>query len=257
MERPAVLCGNPPAVLRKFEATFDAYWSERSFETYDPPDTDGQRLDEALAQAGAPFDRRGGSNVITLSGGLEVRPYPHQRDMLERLEVERAVHERHRNLLVAATGTGKTVMAALDYKHLRQKHGRDLRLLFVAHRKEILEQSLRVYQNVLVDANFGEPCHSGDVPADWTHVFASAQSLKSQTLDRLAPDHFDVIVIDEFHHGTSDTYRRIVKHFAPPWNFSDSPPLPNGWTARAFRMSTSMAGSQLKCGSGKLLRTNC
>ncbi|WP_405763623.1 DUF3427 domain-containing protein [Streptomyces sp. NBC_01420] len=201
-----------PAVLRKFEATFDAYWSERSFETYDP-DTDGTRLDEALAQAGSPSDRRG-SNVITLSG-LEVRPYPHQRDMLERLEVERTVHDRHRNLLVAATGTGKTVMAALDYKHLRQKHGRDLRLLFVAHRKEILEQSLRVYQNVLVDANFGEPCHSGEVPENWAYVFASAQSLKAHTLDRLAPDHFDVIVIDEFHHGTSDTYRRIVKHFAP------------------------------------------
>lgn len=201
-----------PSVLRKFEATFDAYWSERSFEPYDP-DSDAQRLDEALSQAGAPASRQGG-NVITLSG-LEVRPYPHQRDMLERLEVERTVHERNRNLLVAATGTGKTVMAALDYKHLRQKHGRDLRLLFVAHRKEILEQSLRVYQNVLVDANFGEPFYGSEVPDDWTHVFASVQSLNARALDRLAPDHFDVIVIDEFHHGTSPIYRRIVDHFAP------------------------------------------
>ncbi|MGW2279469.1 DUF3427 domain-containing protein [Streptomyces sp. NPDC001770] len=200
-----------PAVLRKFEATFDAYWSERSFETYNP-DEDAQRLDEALSHASGSTEPA--RNTISLSG-LEVRAYPHQRDMLERLEVERTVHDRHRNLLVAATGTGKTVMAALDYKRLRQQLGRDPRLLFVAHRKEILEQSLRVYQNVLVDANFGELCYSGEIPEDWTHVFASVQSLTSQRLDQLDPAHFDVIVIDEFHHGTSPTYRRILDHFTP------------------------------------------
>lgn len=201
-----------PDVLRKFEATFDSYWSDSAFELYDP-DHDSVRLDEALQQAG-----RGTSNVagrhITLSG-LEVRPYPHQRDMLERLEVEREVRDRHRNLLVAATGTGKTVMAALDYKHLRKKLGSDLRLLFVAHRQEILRQSLRTYQDVLVDANFGEEMHSSIVPEEWRHVFASVQSLNARALERFAPDHFDVIVIDEFHHGVSPTYRKIIDHFTP------------------------------------------
>ncbi|MGW3759297.1 DUF3427 domain-containing protein [Streptomyces sp. NPDC005131] len=200
-----------PSVLRKFEATFDAYWSERSFESYDP-DSDSQRLDEALSHAGG--SNRDSGTTITLSG-LEVRPYPHQRDMLERLQVERTVHGRNRNLLVAATGTGKTVMAALDFKRLRQTLGRDPRLLFVAHRKEILEQSLRVYQNVLIDANFGELFVGGEIPDTWAHVFASVQSLNSRVLDRFAPDHFDVIVIDEFHHGTSPTYRRILDHFEP------------------------------------------
>jgi superfamily II DNA or RNA helicase/HKD family nuclease len=202
-----------PDVLRKFEATFEAYWSDPSFEAYDP-EADGSRLQEALAVAGGVSSIPAANRPITLSG-LEVRPYPHQRDMLERLDVEREVHDRHHNLLVAATGTGKTVMAALDYKHLRQKHGRDLRLLFVAHRKEILQQSLRTYQDVLVDANFGEPLHSGEIPERWTHVFASVQSLNARTLDRLAADHFDVIVIDEFHHGTSLTYRKIIDHFRP------------------------------------------
>ncbi|MFF4333910.1 DUF3427 domain-containing protein [[Kitasatospora] papulosa] len=199
-----------PPVLCKFEATFDAYWSEQSFEAYDP-DTDAQRLDEALSHAGSPQRDR---TTITLSG-LEVRPYPHQRDMLERLEVERSVHGRHRNLLVAATGTGKTVMAALDFKRLRQTLGREPRLLFVAHRKEILEQSLRVYQNVLIDANFGELFYAGEIPDHWTHVFASVQSLNARVLERFTPDHFDVIVIDEFHHSTSLTYRRLLDHFAP------------------------------------------
>ncbi|MBT1103428.1 MULTISPECIES: DUF3427 domain-containing protein [Streptomyces] len=200
-----------PSVIRKFEATFDAYWSEPAFEPYDP-DADAQRLDDALSHAGS--STRPSDRSITLSG-LEVRPYPHQRDMLERLQVERTVHDRHQNLLVAATGTGKTVMAALDYKRLRQTLGRDPRLLFVAHRKEILEQSLRVYQNVLVDANFGELLFANENPDRWTHVFASVQSLTSQALNRFAPDHFDVIVIDEFHHGTSPTYRKILDHFTP------------------------------------------
>ncbi|OQD55512.1 helicase [Streptomyces phaeoluteigriseus] len=199
-----------PDVLRKFEATFESYWSDPTFEMYDP-DTDGSRLQEALAVAGgAPSADR----PITLSG-FEVRPYPYQRDMLERLDVEREVHDRHRNLLVAATGTGKTVMAALDYKRLRQRHGRDLSLLFVAHRKEILQQSLRTYQEILLDANFGESLFSGEIPERWTHVFASVQSLNARALDRLDPDHFDVIVIDEFHHGTSPTYRKIIDHFQP------------------------------------------
>ncbi|MET8163075.1 DUF3427 domain-containing protein [Streptomyces sp. NPDC005329] len=203
-----------PDVLRKFEATFEAYWSDPSFESYDPQ-ADGGRLQEALAIAGGTSSTVVADRGITLSG-LEVRPYPHQRDMLERLEVEREVHSRHRNLLVAATGTGKTVMAALDYKQLRKKHGgRDLRLLFVAHRKEILQQSLRTYQDVLVDPNFGESFHSGELPERWNHVFASVQSLNARALDRLPPDHFDVIVIDEFHHGTSPTYRKILDHFEP------------------------------------------
>ncbi|MBT2384244.1 DUF3427 domain-containing protein [Streptomyces sp. ISL-11] len=201
-----------PAVLRKFEATFDSYWSEAAFESYDP-EKDGERLEEALRQAGG--RQRGDVTTVSLSG-LEVRPYPHQKDMLERLQIERDVHDRHQNLLVAATGTGKTVMAALDYRALRTKlQNRKLKLLFVAHRKEILKQSLVTYQHVLNNANFGELWVGGEVPDDWTHVFASVQSLNAQALERFAPDHFDVIVIDEFHHGVSPTYRRILDHFKP------------------------------------------
>ncbi|RKN60729.1 DUF3427 domain-containing protein [Streptomyces klenkii] len=201
-----------PAVLKKFEATFDSYWSDAAFEPYDP-ETDGERLEGALRQAGG--RQRGEAATISLSG-LEVRPYPHQRDMLEQLQIERDVHDRHQNLLVAATGTGKTVMAALDYRTLRRKlQNRQLKLLFVAHRKEILKQSLLTYQHVLNDANFGELWVGGEVPEDWSHVFASVQSLTAQALERFAPGHFDVIVIDEFHHGVSPTYRRVLDHFKP------------------------------------------
>jgi superfamily II DNA or RNA helicase/HKD family nuclease len=201
-----------PRVLDKFEATFDSYWADSAFETYDP-DEDGKRLDDALAQAGGTGSA--GELQISLSG-LEVHPLPHQKDMLERLRVEREIRDRHHNLLVAATGTGKTVMAALDYRNMRDTLGGALpRLLFVAHRKEILKQSLRTYQEVLDNASFGELLHSGKEPRDWTHVFASVQSLNVQRLEQLDPQHFDVIVIDEFHHATANTYRRVIEHFRP------------------------------------------
>ncbi|MET9010647.1 DUF3427 domain-containing protein [Streptomyces olivaceoviridis] len=201
-----------PKVLEKFEATFDAYWADAAFETY-APDRDGERLTEALAHAGG--TGKPGELKISLSG-LEVHPFPHQKDMLERLRVEREIRDRHRNLLVAATGTGKTVMAALDYRNLRPALGGKLpRLLFVAHRKEILKQSLQTYREVLNDASFGELLYNGQEPREWTHVFASVQSLNLRRLEQLAPDHFDIIVIDEFHHATADTYRRVLEHFQP------------------------------------------
>ncbi|MFB8773025.1 DUF3427 domain-containing protein [Streptomyces broussonetiae] len=201
-----------PAVLNKFEATFDAYWNDCAFELYDPA-KDGERLDLALAQANG--SRPSSDLKINLSG-LEVRPFPHQQDMLERLRIEREIHGRSRNLLVAATGTGKTVMAALDYRKLQKTLARAKpALLFVAHRKEILKQSLRTYREVLDDASFGELLHAGEDPREWRHVFASVQSLNVRRLEQLAPDHFDIIVIDEFHHATASTYRRIIDHFKP------------------------------------------
>ncbi|MEU6541784.1 DUF3427 domain-containing protein [Streptomyces sp. NPDC046859] len=202
-----------PAVLSKFEGTFDAYWNDIAFESYDP-DRDAHRLDDALRTAGGPVSGR--DTKISLSG-LAVRPYPHQADMLERLRVAREVHGHHRNLLVAATGTGKTVMAALDYRQLHQQGGgrHYPRLLFVAHRKEILKQSLRMYREVLDDASFGEVLYSGELPRDWKHVFASVQSLTEQRLEQFAPEHFDVVVVDEFHHATATTYRRVLGHFQP------------------------------------------
>ncbi|WUR82515.1 DUF3427 domain-containing protein [Streptomyces phaeochromogenes] len=201
-----------PSLLDKFEATFDAYWNDIAFESYDPDD-DGERLDRALAQAGG----TGSATDLKINlSGLEVRAFPHQRDMLERLTIEREIRSRHRNLLVAATGTGKTVMAALDYRALRKKFGDgNPRLLFVAHRKEILRQSLRTYREVLDDASFGELLHGGEDPRDWNHVFASVQSLNVRRLEQLSPDHFDIIVIDEFHHATATTYRRVIDHFTP------------------------------------------
>jgi superfamily II DNA or RNA helicase/HKD family nuclease len=201
-----------PALMQKFGATFDSYWNDATFELYDP-ERDRDRLDDALAEASG---RTQHSRVTVSISGLEVRPYPYQQEMLEALDVERSVHGRHRNLIVAATGTGKTVIAALDYRGLRAP-GTDDRpsLLFVAHRKEILEQSLRTYREVLADASFGELYVGGARPERWSHVFASVQSLTSYGIPNIPSDAFDVVVIDEFHHAEAATYRRILDHLDP------------------------------------------
>ncbi len=201
-----------PALLEKFHATFDTYWNDPSFQSYDPH-VDRDRLDDALAEAAG---RRSSDRVTVSLAGLEVRPRAHQAAMLEALEAERILHDRHQNLIVAATGTGKTVVAALDYRRLcSPQTGKKPSLLFVAHRKEILEQSLRTYREVLTDAAFGELYVGGARPERWQHVFASVQSLTSYGVHNIPANAFDVVVIDEFHHAEAATYRKLLGHLRP------------------------------------------
>ncbi|NAZ80245.1 DUF3427 domain-containing protein [Kineococcus sp. R8] len=199
-----------PALLAKFDATFASYWASSSFETYVPA-RDGERLDAALADAGG---QRGPGTPVDLSG-LEVTPRPHQQEMLEQLAGERQLHDRHRNLVVAATGTGKTVLAAFDYRQLREQHGRDLTLLFVAHRRELLEQARRTYREVLGDGAFGELLVGGERPRRGTHVFASVQSLSADVVEALDPHRYDVVVLDECHHASASSYQRILGRLQP------------------------------------------
>lgn len=194
-----------PALLHKFRATFESYWADSSSESYQP-ERDAERFDQAVRST-----RQGPSAPFI---GLDVNPYPHQVEILERLATERERHNRHRNLVVAATGTGKTVVAALDYKRIRAD-GTHPSLLFVAHRREILEQSLQTFRAVLKDGTFGEPLYDGQRPQSGQHVFASIQSLSHLNLDELPVAHFKVVIIDEFHHSEAPTYRRLLDHVKP------------------------------------------
>lgn len=200
-----------PALLEKFAATFDTYWNDPSFEPYDP-DRDRDKLDDALAEASG---RSQHSRVTISLAGLDVRPYSYQQEILDALAAERLMHDRHRNLIVAATGTGKTVIAALDYRRLCDAADRRPSLLFVAHRKEILDQSMRTYREVLADASFGESYVAGSRPERWEHVFASVQSLTSYGITNIPPNAYDIVVIDEFHHASAATYRAILDHLQP------------------------------------------
>lgn len=203
-----------PALLDKFSATFETYWNDPSFELYDPDDVAHRdRLDDALNRAAG--RGKATSSDWTISG-LEVRPYAYQQQILDSLQAERELHNRHRNLVVAATGTGKTIVAALDYKRLAVAATKEYpSLLFVAHRKEILEQSRRTYCEVLGDSNFGELYVDGTRPERWRHIFASIQSLNSYGVASLPPSAFDVLVIDEFHHAAAKSYQALLERMQP------------------------------------------
>ncbi len=195
-----------PDILAKFDATFDTYWQSAEYQDYDPA-RDAARFDAAIAPV--PNNEDAGPLLF-----LDVTPWPHQSEMLEKLAVERERHGRHRNLVVAATGTGKTIVSALDFKRLRQQMG-DPTLLFVAHRQEILRQSVSAFRQVLRDGSFGQLYVDGHKPDEWRHVFASVQGLAQQDLQNIDPKAFDVVIVDEFHHATAPTYRRLLEHLQP------------------------------------------
>lgn len=189
-----------PDVIDKFNAVFDSYWASDDFRPFDVAEF------RELTRA-APDGPR-----IYLSP-VELRPEPFQARLLEQIALSRE-QGQHRNLLVAATGTGKTVMAAIDYLRLREQLPR-ARLLFVAHRREILEQSLATFRHALRDAAFGELWVGSQQPSAFEHVFASIQSLTASGLAALATDHFDVVIIDEFHHAAASTYTALLDHLQP------------------------------------------
>ena len=197
-----------PEVIERFEATFEQYWQEPEFEDY-APGRDAKRLDHALSSqrgSGSPED------ITALSLLVDVSPKPHQAVALEALEAER-LRGHHRNLVVAATGTGKTWIAAFDFKRLRDQ-GVGRSLLFVAHRDEILRQSQHVFQLVLREPGFGERLVGGERPHAGRHVFASVQSLANR-VDEIEPDGFDVVIVDEFHHAAAASYERLLSRLKP------------------------------------------
>jgi superfamily II DNA or RNA helicase/HKD family nuclease len=190
---------NPDAVA-KMAAVFTSYWESRDFARYEAGEF--ARRTETIA-----------SPEVTLLSPIELEPRPFQEALLEHIELAR--HQgHHRNLLVAATGTGKTVMAAIDYARLRANLGRS-RLLFVAHREEILDQSRATFRYALRDGAFGETWVGGHRPELFEHVFASIQSLNSADVRRIDPTRFDVLIVDEFHHAAAPSYEALLDHLKP------------------------------------------
>lgn len=193
----------------KINATFETYWNDAEFETYSPQDQ--ARLRHALQS-----ERAGEAADAPVF--FDLRPYGFQQEILDRLEAERQLQDRNRHLVVAATGTGKTMIAAFDYRAWSQSQkvpDARPRLLFVAHREEILKQSLATFRAVLKDQNFGELLGAGQKPAEWQHVFASIQSYNSQEVWAMSRDAFDYVVVDEFHHASAPSYERLMNHVQP------------------------------------------
>lgn len=189
-----------PDVIEKVAAVFESYWNSGDFVPYD-------------AETFAAHTEATGPGPVIVISPIELRPEPFQERLLEQIDLARA-GGHHRNLLVSATGTGKTVMAAIDDARLRERLPRS-RLLFVAHREEILAQSLATFRHCLRDHAFGELWVGGQRPRDFQYVFASIQSLNVSGFGSLDPSHFDVVIVDEFHHAAAPSYRALLGRVQP------------------------------------------
>lgn len=193
--------------------TFESYWNDPEFALYTTADR--ERFAAAITQ------ERQSSTTPEAIFQFDIKPYGYQQEILDRLDVERQVHDQWRNLIVAATGTGKTVIAAFDYQRQktappRQSSLRLPRLLFIAHREEILAQSLACFRSVLKDQNFGDLFVGDHRPSQSDYLFVSIQTWNSRRLHEVfASDHFDYVVVDEFHHAEAASYERLLSHVQP------------------------------------------
>ena len=198
-----------PETITKISATFESYWNSPEFEYYS--EDQKERLARAL-KAEKYFDTND-AEMYT----VDIVPYSYQQEILDRLDAERRVRGQYRNLVVAATGTGKTIISALDYKRFRKQNpGKPCRLLFVAHREEILRQSMYTFRAVLKDANFGELFVGNSKPESIDNLFISIQTFNSKDfVEKTSADYYDYIVVDEFHHAAAPSYKALLAHYTP------------------------------------------
>lgn len=138
-------------------------------------------------------------------------PEPHaiQKEALQALQKSRAAGNKA-GLVVLATGLGKTWLAAFDSAQAEFR-----RVLFVAHREEILSQAMQTFRRIRPQARLGRYTGTEKAP-DSDVLFASIQTLgRARHLELFQRDRFDYVVVDEFHHAAARTYRQLIEHFVP------------------------------------------
>ena len=198
-----------PETIDKIAATFESYWNSTEFEYY----SEDQKERLARALKAEKYHDSNNPELYT----MDITPYSYQQEILDKLNAEREVRGYYRNLVVAATGTGKTVISALDYKRFcKQNPDKPCRLLFVAHREEILAQSIYTFRAVLKDANFGEMFVGKYKPDSIDNLFISIQTFNSQDFtEKTTADFYDYIIVDEFHHAAAPTYQKLLEYYKP------------------------------------------
>ena len=200
------------SLFARATAHFETLWEDNEFQRYDPDNADHRRA-LAVALGRESFD--GGDAPVVLASFFDLQPKTYQQEMLEQLAAER-VHGRCRNLVVAATGTGKTVVAAFDYRNTCRAEGGRPRLLFVAHREEILRQALRTYREVLRDPEFGELLTGGHEPERLHHLFTTIDSVTSRDLvATVGSDYWHTVIVDECHRLAADRFDAFVRAVRP------------------------------------------
>ena len=205
-------------IIRSTQATFDSYWSSAVFEPIETDD-DLKRFAQSIDEI-----RNKASNIDNQEIISRFVRKTHQVKVLEKLQYEREKRDNYKNLIIAATGTGKTAISAFDYKdfnHMfKKENGREARLLFIVHREKILKQARSTYRSVMVDGNFGE-IWTGNIKPSYSsnldQLFITIQTLNNhiEELSGFGADYYDYIVLDEVHHSQADSYRKLFSVFCP------------------------------------------
>ncbi len=139
-------------------------------------------------------------------------PNSMQKEILEKLKNTRKSGNK-KGLVVAATGTGKTYLAAMDIKIFFEK--KEKKFLFLAHREELLENAILVCKKIMkIGENKIGRIFGGRKETEKKIIFATVQSLQNNYLE-FSKDYFDYIVIDEFHHSSAKSYTKILNYFNP------------------------------------------
>jgi superfamily II DNA or RNA helicase/HKD family nuclease len=197
------------ALYERAKAHFETLWNDSEFQQYDPANPKHR---SELVRA---LKRESGETLTATTTFFDLQPKDYQKEMLEQLALERE-HGRMRNLIVAATGTGKTVVAAFDYRATCDALGGRPRLLFVAHRREILVQARRTYREVLRDHSFGELLADGLELQGGDHVFATIDSLHVRNLvAQRGANFWDTVVVDECHRLAAERFDGFVRSVQP------------------------------------------
>lgn len=198
-------------------ANFETLWNDGEFQPYDHNDAAQREALKISLQEQRRHPSKEGSSAepIALHTWFELRPKFYQSEMLERLAAERRLG-RMRNLVVAATGTGKTVVAAFDYARLSREEGSPPRLLFIAHRIQILKQALNTFRQVLRDPSFGDLLDGENTPSQFTHLFATISTVHRRGLvNALGADYWRVVIVDEAHHLPANTFDQFIQTVHP------------------------------------------
>ncbi len=160
----------------------------------------------------------------------EFVPNSMQKRVLQKLK-ETRINGNKKGLVISATGTGKTYLAAMDIKQffeinsntenklfkINDKKSKisNIKFLFIAHREELLENAINVFSKILkIDKNEFGRIYGGLKEIDKNIIFASIQSLRN-CYNEFKPSFFDYVIVDEFHHSMSDSYLKTLSYFNP------------------------------------------
>lgn len=223
-----------PYLYSQAVQAFEGCWNDQNFELCTKEDL--PRIKDALKASQIKMSQAEPREEGDYLRSVVLLPHPFQVKMLESLSAERE-EGKSRHLVVSATGTGKTMVAAFDYAKQISSLGRYPKLLYIVHRKDILIGAAKKYRAVLRNGNFGYVPSNGETltSENGNQVFCTPQTWKNHFKDngQYTADFFDVIVMDECHHSEAKSYQELLEYYKESIDQGKTDLL--GLTATPFR----------------------